>query len=199
MLSSLLVLFQSVVVTKLILHRNWNEQFELFRSQILNSKSIVTKCDINEKLDKNFDDLSHQERLDILTDYQRSKGSLYPMPLVTYISYSIIFLLKDHLVAYFFGYFTLSIFAFITDSYFIYGLFLFEVVYKTDTLRTVVASVTHNGDQLLWTLVLFLIFLWIYTVIGYVVLNSQFWNDTYGEAGENGCSTAWQCFMTLIS
>jgi hypothetical protein len=159
----------------------------------------VTKCDINEKLDKNFDDLSHQERLDILTDYQRSKGSLYPMPLVTYISYSMIFLLKDRLVAYFFGYFTLSIFAFITDSYFIYGLFLFEVVYKTDTLRTVVASVTHNGDQLLWTLVLFLIFLWIYAVIGYVVLNSQFWNDSYGEAGENGCSTAWQCFMTLIS
>ena len=30
-------------------------------------------------------------------------------------------------------------------------------------------------------------------------LNAHFWYDGYGEAGENGCSSAWHCFLTLVS
>ena len=82
---------------------------------------------------------------------------------------------------------------------FIYSLFLLDVIPRSQTQKNVVQAVTRNRKQLLLTLLLCIIIMWIQTVFAYYYLQDSFWNDSFGESGENQCTSMLQCLQTIVS
>lgn len=60
-------------------------------------------------------------------------------------------------------------------------------------------AITFNKKQLLLTTLLGTIIIYIYGLFGYYYLIDSFWNDNFGEAGENQCTTVFHCFLTVFS
>lgn len=80
--SCMLVLFQSLVTTKMILDKNWETLFNEFylaigKSSLKNENRLFKEVCVS---DYNFKELKHQDRIDLIIDYQVSQGSAFPMP-----------------------------------------------------------------------------------------------------------------------
>merc|ERR1711871_564143 len=61
------------------------------------------------------------------------------------------------------------------------------------TCKLVVRAVTLNGDKLVKTFMLLVLFTYFYAVVGYL-----FWWNRHASY-EQTCSTLWQCFITYIN
>lgn len=57
---------------------------------------------------------------------------------------------------------------------FFYSILLFDVVYREETLLNVIRSVTRNGRSIIFTAVLALILVYLFSIIGYVFFKDDF-------------------------
>ena len=62
-----------------------------------------------------------------------------------------------------------------------------------------VKAITYNRAQLLVSTLLGFVITYLYSLIGYFYLNDAFWSDSFGENGENQCTSVFHCFTTLLS
>ena len=59
---------------------------------------------------------------------------------------------------------------------------LLDIVYRSEALKNVLASVTHNGRQLLMTAVLMMFVVYVYSIVGF----SKFRDDYVVDASTSG-------------
>ena len=69
----------------------------------------------------------------------------------------------------------------------IYSFHLLDIMNRFPELKSVILSITTNANQLGLTFFLGLIIMYIYSVIGYFFLNSDFFNPAIPPKGENMC------------
>lgn len=83
------------------------------------------------------------------------------------------FLLREPLFLYHVGY---ILFAWLGATYskFFFCFHLMDIVYRQETLRNVLKSVTRNGHQLLMTAVLLAFLVYIYAVLGFIFFRQSF-------------------------
>jgi Ion transport protein len=63
----------------------------------------------------------------------------------------------------------------------------------------VIKAITYNKYQIMLTALLGMVIVYIYSLFGYYYLMDSFWNDNFGESGENQCTTVFHCFLTIFS
>jgi hypothetical protein len=91
----------------------------------------------------------------------------------------------------------LSTLALFYDKIF-YSFLILDIIDRSPVLRNVVRAVTKNYRQLLWTAVLGIVFIYIYTTIAYYDLTVHR-TFIYSNDGEyHICSTAWRCFGYIL-
>ena len=49
------------------------------------------------------------------------------------------------------------------------------------------------------TALLGMVIIYIYSLFGYYYLIDSFWNSSFGDAGENQCTSVFHCFLTVFS
>jgi len=100
-------------------------------------------------------------------------------------------------------YYLFSIFLSVLAWYFteplFHSLFLLEVLFHADLLLYVLRSLTEHSTQILMTLLLMTIFIYIFAFIGFEHLFYMFWMSAVPDNGENLCSDLWHCFLTIFS
>lgn len=225
--SSIMIVLQLLVNTKLIIMDNLrNEMLEY--KKILAHKLSNTKKDhkeIAEILGKHQSQISRIEYCRVLQkvrkiETQQEEHDLESRDLVSdlvYFAKIVIFVLKDSTFLYFGFIFICSFSGFVNKSYFVYSLLLFEVVvsislldftgciwYLTSqnrfkVLKNIVKAIIYNSNQLLLTLLLGVVITYILSLFAYYYLIDTFWNDVFGKAGENQCSSVFHCFLTIYS
>lgn len=82
-------------------------------------------------------------------------------------------ILTDVQLIYHFGYMIFCMAGMIVHPFF-YSVLLFDVVYREETLLNVIRSVTRNGRSIIFTAVLALILVYLFSIIGYVFFKDDF-------------------------
>jgi hypothetical protein len=93
----------------------------------------------------------------------------------------------------------LSMLAYIYEFYFLYYVFLFKIIDKSDTLQNVILAFTRNADQIFLTIIFESIIIYIYSSFAYFYVSESFYNYTIGTTGENLCVGMWHCFLTTFA
>ena len=70
---------------------------------------------------------------------------------------------------------------------------LWDIVVRSDSVNRIVNAVTKNARQFLWTIVLLLVAVYVYSFLGLYFLNDRYHNDT-GEM----CADAFGCFLASL-
>jgi len=94
-------------------------------------------------------------------------------------------------------YLTYVLFAFLGDfsSPFFFAFHLLDLIHRFETLKVVVRSVTYNGSQLVMTVVLVVVVVYLYAIVAFNIFRESFQAD-----GDYVCETMYQCyFFTLTS
>ena len=122
-----------------------------------------------------------------------------------YYAFSLIFLLQDSWLKYYVYYFAVSFIGYYVDQLF-YCLHLLDITNRFSTLRSVIQSVTQNKTQLLMTVCLSILVLYIYSLVGFFYLQDTFWDSNINKydsdefnVGENFCQDMVQCFLGLVN
>ncbi|CAG0909623.1 unnamed protein product, partial [Cyprideis torosa] len=79
-------------------------------------------------------------------------------------------------------------------NHFFFAAHLLDVAVGFKTLRTILQSVTHNGKQLVLTVMLLTIIVYIYTVIAFNFFR-RFYVDDEGEEVDRKCHDMLTCFV----
>jgi len=66
-------------------------------------------------------------------------------------------------------------------------------------MKNVIKAITYRKEQLLLSCLLGIVITYIYSLIAYYFLIDTFWNDGFGEAGENQCTSVLHCFLTILA
>jgi len=93
----------------------------------------------------------------------------------------------------------ISVVAYIKQVVLLYAVHLFDIIERFETIRNVIKSITYNSTQLILTVILGLLIIYIYALFGYYFVNDTFYMDNVGIAGENICTSVFQCFLTVFS
>jgi hypothetical protein len=111
---------------------------------------------------------------------QRTQHSDLPVPVFlrpVILVFNVTFLLREPTVLYYIAYVTVTWLGnFVSPFFFCYH--LLDIVYRYETLKSVMQSVTRNGRQLLMTAVLMSVLIYIYAIIGFL-----FFRQTYFVSG----------------
>jgi len=114
---------------------------------------------------------------------------------VIYYTISAYYLLADSAVLAHLLYIVFAVLGCIISPFF-FSYHLFDVVYRSETLLNVLRAVTIPGEQLLMTAALALIILYIYSVLGFLLVRDSFMNEDFPD--ERRCDTLANCFTTTI-
>jgi len=87
---------------------------------------------------------------------------------------------------------TMSVLGYVSNGY-CFGFHLLHIIIGNDILERAIQAVTKNGKSLLWVSSLMVIFIYIYSLLGFAFLRS-----TYEEEKGEWCGTAFQCFVTSL-
>lgn len=82
-------------------------------------------------------------------------------------------IITDFQLIYHFGYLVFCMAGMLVHPFF-YSVLLFDVVYREETLLNVIRSVTRNGRSIIFTAVLALILVYLFSIIGYVFFKDDF-------------------------
>jgi len=72
---------------------------------------------------------------------------------------------------------------------------LFDIVIRNDTVNRIALAVSQNAKQFLWTIVLLLTTVYVYSVIGMYFLHSRYEDDNVGDL----CIDAYSCFLSSLN
>ncbi|KNC81973.1 hypothetical protein SARC_05737 [Sphaeroforma arctica JP610] len=75
---------------------------------------------------------------------------------------------------------------------------LFDLVFREDTLKNVIRSVTRNGVSILLTALLGLIVIYLFSIVGYVYLRDDFTIQT-ANGEEEWCDSLLMCIVTTMN
>ena len=123
--------------------------------------------------------------------------------LVSYFgNYGLLLLRKGHLwedllPVYYVGYFLCCMLAVFVNPLF-HAPLLFDVVVRDDTLRNVIRSVTRNGKSIFMTAVFGLIIIYMFSVIGFLILRDDFLVEVNGD-DERSCDSLIMCLVTTLN
>merc|ERR1711935_883163 len=87
---------------------------------------------------------------------------------------------------------TMSVLGYFSNGY-CFGFHLLHIIIGNDILERAIQSVTKNGKSLLWVSSLMVIFIYIYSLIGFAFLRS-----TFEEEKGEWCDSAFQCFVSSL-
>lgn len=203
-LSIFMIVLQLLIRTRLILTDKWRIAFKKFRKQLLLDENVngVKEQKVLEYLNKDMRRVSYSEYLQILAMKRQKTTEIseqHSVPILYFVAYGINYFLSDFEIIYFVFYSVCSMVALIGNFYVLYPLFLFEIIFRFEDMRNVIRSVTSKWEQLLLTGILGMVIAFIYTLFGYYFLIDSFWNDDFGENGENQCTSVFHCFLTIVS
>lgn len=72
---------------------------------------------------------------------------------------------------------------------------LFDIVIRNDTVNRIALAVSRNARQFLWTIVLLLTTVYVYSVIGMYFLHSRYDDGDVGDL----CTDAYSCFLSSLN
>lgn len=185
-------------------------QMDAWRAKLIDIKStIYSHLDNSEEkeickiiLQKNVVDQTFTEKQKLLKYYnsacEGNKGTdmLSHLDLLFFTTFNIV---KNQDCRYFLFLILLSALAYAYSMPFLYTLFMFDVIDKFDTLKNVIKAFSYHKSQLISTLVLEAILIYIYSSFAYYYVGETFYNYGVDPKGENLCVGMWHCFTTIFS
>jgi hypothetical protein len=114
---------------------------------------------------------------------------------VVYNIYSTWYYLTDMAILVHMIYFIFAVCGNLVSPFFL-CLHLFDLVYRSETLKNVLRAVTFNGQQLLMTAMLCLIIIYVYAIIGFALLRNNYFNDDFSD--ERMCDKLLDCLMVTV-
>lgn len=197
--SFLMLFFWLIINTPVCINANW--------------KDYADPKNIDETMEANIDQCNNEPNLlttqEVLYLFRtrgpfslifKTKGGLSNFgslwTKMIYYSKCLIFVVMDNQFLYLLLYICLSIIGAFYDPI-VYTLHLLDFINRFEMLKNVIRSVTDNWTQVLLTFILMLIVLYIYAIIGYYFLVSNFY-WTQIEGGENMCHTLFACYVYMI-
>ena len=79
---------------------------------------------------------------------------------------------------------------------------LLEIVYREETLLNVVKSVTKNGRSIIFTSILAIILVYLFSIVGYVFLSDDFVvisQTNEASQMERACDSLFMCIITSLN
>ncbi|EAR94170.2 cation channel family protein (macronuclear) [Tetrahymena thermophila SB210] len=116
---------------------------------------------------------------------------------VKYYESSFMFMLKDGSFVYLCFYISCTVLGFFFDNI-VYSIQLLDIINQFPSLKNVTRAVQLNANQLLKTLLLGIIVIFIFSVVGYTFAVDSFFSEEIGH-GENMCSNLFQCFIDTLN
>jgi hypothetical protein len=125
-----------------------------------------------------------------IEDGTATKGAKF-----VYAMISAFYFLTDQAIMLHLTYLGLGICGIIVSPFFL-CFHLFDLVYRSETLKNVLRAVTFNGRQLLMTAMLCLIIIYVYAIFGFLMLRNNYFNDDFPD--ERMCDTMLDCLMVTV-
>ena len=104
------------------------------------------------------------------------------------------FLVSDFKFKYMIFYISISLMGFQVAE-FVYSWHLLDIIQRSDTLKNVITSVTHNFKQLILTAFLGMIIIYVYAILGFYFLDDTYYDDNI-EGGARSCVSILHCYMS---
>jgi hypothetical protein len=192
----------------LIVKRKWKIHKDKYKIQdneddFKYDEAEASRDDVNEMPLSKLHLILHTEGPEafVQQDGTRSFGSW--IIALEYYLVSFIFLCTDKFVFLLYFYCVISVIGTLINPIW-FSVFLLDVMVRFDTLQHVIQAVTTNIIQLLWTSMLILIILYIYTVIAFFVFVDMFYTyevNKYDSStiGESLCTDMLHCYMSVIN
>jgi hypothetical protein len=200
-LSCLIVILQILVNNKLVRLSHWRGYMSRFAKEFTQRRSKdeyegrVTRA----ILEKDVIDVGRDEFETVIRQQRKVGESAVAVPSLIYWTLTLQYFFSDGALVYFMFYTLVSALAMFQRVWLLYGFALFDVISKFDALQNVIKAITFNKKQLLLTTLLCTVIIYIYALFGYYYLIDSFWNSSFGDAGENQCTTVFHCFLTVFS
>ena len=71
---------------------------------------------------------------------------------------------------------------------------LFDILIRSDTVGRIFTAILRNLSQFLWTLILLLVIIYVYSLLGFYFLHSRYYQDS-----SDLCSDAYSCFLISLN
>ncbi|KAG5678613.1 hypothetical protein PVAND_008274 [Polypedilum vanderplanki] len=81
----------------------------------------------------------------------------------------------------------------------ILSILLLEIVHREETLLNVVQSVTRNGRSIIFTSIIMLILIYLFSIIGLVFFNNDFLLSAVENKTERACDSLFACIITTLN
>lgn len=205
--SGLMLLFWIILYSKLVIKTKWGELVQENKQTMLNNN-------YEEELEE--DDAFEMENIDnqfaqyllytkgpdskfFRKDGKRNFGTNF-LKFHYYIK-SMVMLLSAPGLLYSVFYIVVSLFGLLLSPLF-YCYHLLDIVSRFETLKNVIRSVTRNANQLLLTLFLGLVILYMFTILMFFFLFDAYYDESINSdesLGQNTCSTMFQCYLTTVN
>lgn len=200
-LSCLMVILQILLNNKLVRLSHWRNYLNRFSKEI-SQRRFRDDFDsriVKSILEKDNFDITREELQIVIRQERRVGDESWAVPSLIYWTMNLKYFFSDGNLVYFMFYTLISSLAKFQSAWLFYGFGLFDIISKFDALQNVIKAITFNKKQLLLTVLLCTVIIYIYALFGYYYLIDSFWNSSFGEAGENQCTTVFHCFLTVFS
>lgn len=201
--STLMIIFWIIINGPIILTRRWGEH-------IKKSKGIGSEPESDEQangeeepdpetlpLNQVLDHLDKKGPYDSLFNQngKRNYGHLF-VRLASYWQ-SLIFMLQEGRFVFMLFYLAVSCLGVYSEI--VYCLHILDIVNRSETLKNVVRSITHNLNQLLLTSLLGVVLIYIYSLFGFFFSDYSYFYSGVSPNGERGCTSMVQCFSSTLN
>ena len=204
--SGLMLIYWIVLYSKLVIKKKWRELVKENKQKMWNKE----REDEIDEMDS-FDIENIDGKLGLYILYVKGPDSKLFIKhgkvnfgsnflKFNYYIKSLVMLMSEPGLLYSIFYIVVSLFGLLLSPLF-YAYQLLDIISRFETLKNVIRSVTRNGNQLLLTLVLGLIILYMFTILMFFFLFDSYWNQNIqpnGDAGQLMCSTMFQCYLTTV-
>ena len=204
--SGLMVIYWIVLYSELVIKRKWRELVKENKQKIINNRyeeeiEEMDSFDIGEvdsKLAQYLLFVKGPDSKFFLKNGKRYFGSNF-MKFHYYIK-STVMLLSEPSLLYLIFYIVVSLFGLLLSPLF-YCYHLLDIISRFETLKNVIRSVTRNANQLLLTLLLGLLILYMFSILMFYFLFDAYYNTSVlggATVGQNLCSTMFQCYLSTV-
>ena len=205
--SGLMLIYWIMLYSRLVVKRKWKE-LVIENKQKIFDKDIEAELEENDAFDiENIEGNEGQYIMFVkgpdskyfFKNGKRNFGSNF-LKFHYYIK-STVMLLSDPSLLYSVFYIVVSLFGLLLSPLF-YSYHLLDIISRFETLKNVIRSVTRNANQLLLTLFLGLIILYMFTILMFYFLFDSYFNGSIKSgdaAGHNMCSTMFQCYLSTVN
>ena len=180
--------------------QNWNILFQEYKRKLLKFKKLtLNEEQILSLIRKNITQISEEEHKSILRYFFNPKEPLKISTNFLNIVHNIKFYLQNKK---FYTLFVYCIFAYLGLNFFmIFFTFnlLIDLYLYFENISIIYKSLRMNPSQILFTLLLMNIIIFNFAMFGFNLISDNFFFEQILPNGENMCTSALQCFLTVFS